>query len=56
MKLTDIDGPDGLTHIFATIKETEDIRQLPSNYQAVIEWARISYVLGAIAQPLWMYT
>ncbi|KAF9821175.1 hypothetical protein IEO21_00783 [Rhodonia placenta] len=33
---------NGLTHIFATIKETEDIRQLPSNYQAVIEWARIS--------------
>ncbi|PCH41007.1 hypothetical protein WOLCODRAFT_131649 [Wolfiporia cocos MD-104 SS10] len=33
---------DGLTHIFATIKETEDIRNLPPNYQAVIEWARIS--------------
>ncbi|KAI0938121.1 hypothetical protein AcW1_004798 [Taiwanofungus camphoratus] len=33
---------DGLTHIFATIKETEDIRKLPQNYQAVIEWARIS--------------
>ncbi|EPT03805.1 hypothetical protein FOMPIDRAFT_1035376 [Fomitopsis schrenkii] len=32
----------GLTHIFATIKVTEDIRQLPSNFQAVIEWARIS--------------
>lgn len=35
---------DGLTHIFAIIKVTEDIRQLPSNFQAVIEWARISYV------------
>ena len=36
--------PDGLTKIFATIKVTPDIRQLPSNYQAVIEWARMSYV------------
>ena len=35
---------DGLTHIFATIKDTPDVRNLPSNYQAVIEWARISYV------------
>jgi len=35
---------DGLTKIFATIKVTPDIRQLPSNYQAVIEWARMSYV------------
>lgn len=33
---------DGLTNIFGTIKVTPDIRQLPSNYQAVIEWARIS--------------
>ncbi|CCM01571.1 uncharacterized protein FIBRA_03631 [Fibroporia radiculosa] len=33
---------DGLTHIFATIKVTEDIRKLPPNYQAVVEWARIS--------------
>ncbi|KAH9951572.1 hypothetical protein B0H21DRAFT_181176 [Amylocystis lapponica] len=35
-------GKDGLTHIFATIKQTADVRQLPENYQAVIEWARIS--------------
>lgn len=35
---------DGLTKIFATIKVTPDIRQLPSNYQGVIEWARMSYV------------
>ena len=34
---------DGLTKVFATIKVTPDIRQLPSNYQAVIEWARMSY-------------
>lgn len=35
-------GKDGLTHVFATIKHTPDIRDLPSNYKAVIEWARIS--------------
>lgn len=33
---------DGLTHVFATIKHTPDVRQLPDNYKAVIEWARIS--------------
>ncbi|KZT05522.1 uncharacterized protein LAESUDRAFT_726785 [Laetiporus sulphureus 93-53] len=33
---------DGLTNIFATIKVTDDIHKLPANYQAVIEWARIS--------------
>ena len=33
---------DGLTHVFATIKHTPDIRALPANYRAVIEWARIS--------------
>ncbi|KIP04876.1 hypothetical protein PHLGIDRAFT_75142, partial [Phlebiopsis gigantea 11061_1 CR5-6] len=35
-------GKDGLTHVFATIKHTPDIRDLPANYKAVIEWARIS--------------
>ncbi|KAI0352942.1 hypothetical protein OH77DRAFT_1558589 [Trametes cingulata] len=35
-------GKDGLTHIFGTIKETTDVRNLPQEYQAVIEWARIS--------------
>ncbi|KIJ70540.1 hypothetical protein HYDPIDRAFT_35911 [Hydnomerulius pinastri MD-312] len=35
-------GRDGLTHVFATIKVTSDVRDLPENYQAVIEWARIS--------------
>ncbi|KAI0677512.1 hypothetical protein C8Q78DRAFT_1074205 [Trametes maxima] len=35
-------GKDGLTHIFGTIKETTDVRNLPPSYQAVIEWARIS--------------
>ncbi|KAG6844898.1 hypothetical protein H0H87_002597 [Tephrocybe sp. NHM501043] len=33
---------DGLTHIFATVKITPDVRGLPANYQAVLEWARIS--------------
>lgn len=33
---------DGLTHIFATIKVTPNIQDLPQNYQAVFEWARIS--------------
>ncbi|KAH8105826.1 hypothetical protein BXZ70DRAFT_886429 [Cristinia sonorae] len=35
-------GKDGLTHIFATIKQTSDVRNLPENYHAVLEWARIS--------------
>ncbi|KAF9646004.1 hypothetical protein BDM02DRAFT_3189196 [Thelephora ganbajun] len=38
----DLMGKDGLTKIFATIKITPDITQLPPNYQAVIEWARMS--------------
>lgn len=37
---------DGLSHIFGTIKVTPDIRGLPTNYRAVIEWARISSVLS----------
>ncbi|KAI9000998.1 hypothetical protein BD414DRAFT_543072 [Trametes punicea] len=35
-------GKDGLTHIFGTIKETTEVRNLPPSYQAVIQWARIS--------------
>ncbi|KAG6880037.1 hypothetical protein C0992_007354 [Termitomyces sp. T32_za158] len=38
----DVMGKDGLTHIFATVKVTPDVRSLPANYQAVLEWARIS--------------
>ncbi|KAL1661975.1 hypothetical protein GGF50DRAFT_104645 [Schizophyllum commune] len=38
----DIMGRDGLTRIFSTIKVTSDVRELPSEYRAVIEWARIS--------------
>lgn len=43
---------DGLTRIFATIKVTPDVRDLPDNYQAVIEWARISLVVPSFAS-LW---
>lgn len=35
---------DGLTHVFAIIKVNSHINQLPSNYKAVVEWARISSV------------
>ncbi|RDB22498.1 hypothetical protein Hypma_010155 [Hypsizygus marmoreus] len=38
----DVMGKDGLTRIFSTIKVTADVRDLPPNYQAVLEWARIS--------------
>ncbi|KAF8812463.1 hypothetical protein BYT27DRAFT_7182909 [Phlegmacium glaucopus] len=33
---------DGLTHVFGIIRVTPDIRSLPPNFQAVMEWARIS--------------
>ncbi|KAJ7129642.1 hypothetical protein C8R44DRAFT_83981 [Mycena epipterygia] len=38
----DIMGKDGLTQIFATVKVTPHVRDLPSNYKAVLEWARMS--------------
>ncbi|EIN10638.1 hypothetical protein PUNSTDRAFT_142609 [Punctularia strigosozonata HHB-11173 SS5] len=38
----DMMGKDGLSHIFATIKEHQHVRDLPENYQAVIEWGRMS--------------
>ncbi|KAF8076412.1 hypothetical protein FPV67DRAFT_1407785 [Lyophyllum atratum] len=38
----DVMGKDGLTRVFSTIKVTPDVRGLPQNYQAVLEWARIS--------------
>ncbi|KAG7096935.1 hypothetical protein E1B28_004334 [Marasmius oreades] len=38
----DVMGKDGLTTVFATIKVTPHVRDLPPNYQSVIEWARIS--------------
>jgi len=40
---------DGLTHIFATVKTTNDVRDLPQNYRAVLEWARVSYVFLAFS-------
>ncbi|THH06358.1 hypothetical protein EW146_g9633, partial [Bondarzewia mesenterica] len=38
----DLMGKDGLTQLFAIIKTTENVRDLPSDFQAVLEWARIS--------------
>ncbi|KAF8559087.1 hypothetical protein OG21DRAFT_1454290 [Imleria badia] len=38
----DIVGKDGLSHVFAVIKVTPHVRQLPDNHQAVLEWAKIS--------------
>ncbi|KAJ7507837.1 hypothetical protein B0H11DRAFT_2314475 [Mycena galericulata] len=38
----DIMGKDGLTQIFATVKVTPNVRDLPSNYKSVLEWARMS--------------
>ncbi|KAI6113658.1 hypothetical protein EV401DRAFT_2103590 [Pisolithus croceorrhizus] len=38
----EIIGKDGLMHVFSIIKVTPNVEQLPKNYQAVIEWARIS--------------
>ncbi|ETW83931.1 hypothetical protein HETIRDRAFT_235512, partial [Heterobasidion irregulare TC 32-1] len=38
----DIMGKDGLTQMFAIIKTTENVRELPPDFQAVLEWARIS--------------
>ncbi|KAJ1308617.1 hypothetical protein OPQ81_004315 [Rhizoctonia solani] len=38
----DMMGADGLSRIFATIKSTQDVRDLPEDYRAVLEWARIS--------------
>ncbi|TFK28729.1 hypothetical protein FA15DRAFT_633092 [Coprinopsis marcescibilis] len=38
----DLMGKDGLTNVFGTIKVTPHIKDLPDNYQAVVEWARIS--------------
>ncbi|KAF8138262.1 hypothetical protein EV363DRAFT_1519625 [Boletus edulis] len=35
-------GRDGLSNVFAIIKVTPYVKQLPDNYQAVLEWARIS--------------
>jgi hypothetical protein len=36
---------DGLTRMFAVIKATDDVRDLPPEFRAVIEWGRISLVI-----------
>ncbi|KAG8788139.1 hypothetical protein FRC16_001449 [Serendipita sp. 398] len=38
----DIMGKNGLTNIFATVKVTPLAKDLPPNYQAVLEWGRIT--------------
>ncbi|KAI9467206.1 hypothetical protein BJY52DRAFT_1142394 [Lactarius psammicola] len=38
----DLLGKDGLTRMFEVIKTTDNVRGLPSEFQAVIEWGRIS--------------
>lgn len=38
----DLLGRDGLTRMFAVIKATDDLRDLPPEFKAVIEWGRIS--------------
>ena len=35
---------DGLTRVFAVIKTTDDVRGLPPDFQAILEWGRISSV------------
>ena len=35
---------DGLTHVFAVIKSTDSVRDLPPDLQAALEWGRISLV------------
>jgi hypothetical protein len=36
---------DGLSRVFATIRRTPDVNDLPIEYRKVMEWARISCVL-----------
>ncbi|KAL5487773.1 hypothetical protein ACEPAI_5881 [Sanghuangporus weigelae] len=38
----DIMQKDGLSHVFAIIRATENVRNLPEEFQAVFEWGRIS--------------
>lgn len=35
---------DGLSRVFATIRQTENVENLPIEYRKVMEWARISRV------------
>ncbi|KAH9049595.1 hypothetical protein EDB84DRAFT_1452207, partial [Lactarius hengduanensis] len=38
----DLLGKDGLTRMFEVIRTTDNVRNLPPEFQAVIEWGRIS--------------
>ncbi|KAI0306987.1 hypothetical protein B0F90DRAFT_1622580 [Multifurca ochricompacta] len=38
----DLLGKDGLTRMFSVIKTIDNVRNLPPDFQAVIEWGRIS--------------
>lgn len=38
---------DGLTRVFGIIRVTENVRDLPDEYQAVIEWGRITSVYAS---------
>lgn len=38
----DLMGPDGLSHVFEIVREVENVKDLPPNFQAVLEWGRIS--------------
>ncbi|KAF8339060.1 uncharacterized protein EI90DRAFT_3040179 [Cantharellus anzutake] len=38
----DLMGPDGLSEVFATVREVENAEDLPPRYRAVLEWGRIS--------------
>ena len=37
-------GLDGLSRIFGSIRTTDNLKDLPREYQAVFEWGRISSV------------
>ncbi|KLO06907.1 hypothetical protein SCHPADRAFT_860852 [Schizopora paradoxa] len=39
----DVMQKDGLSNIFDTVRRTEDVRDLPKEYRAVLEWGRISF-------------
>lgn len=35
-------GKDGLTHIFAVIRSTPNVKDLPQDFRAVLEWGRVT--------------
>ncbi|KAG8914147.1 hypothetical protein FRC00_000761 [Tulasnella sp. 408] len=44
-------GKDGLTHIFAVIRSTSNVQDLPPDFRAVLEWGRVT-LASAIFQHL----